>query len=216
MPELIRPDGWKPGLPVLEVSRPIVDALGLPEVDYDGVDQLFGRELALSADNYPITRLVAEDGPLAGLREGKVRGGQYLHKDKVIKLFPLGVSRSLDWGETSSIRLAECLAHEAQHHKDFTEHPVRTHREKYLRLEASGLTGLLVNAAAGYEHLSVPVAGVLALGVAAATAFGLHHNYYDRNPLENRARAFAAQPVIRAAYSRMVVFSGTQPEVTAC
>lgn len=190
MSELYIPDGYREGLPKVEVSKKVTEMCGEAIVNYDGLNELYRRDLGLSP-------LVAPHLVMKELR-GK-RFGQHNPFRATTFVDPIKSNKSM--GYRGHIKV---LLHEGQHFADFSNRPLRAYGETILS-QAVALGGGILGAKYGIEHTDVPdlISGSLGFMIGSNIAAPY---LYDYSPLERRARKTERNQELLRKYQNVIIF----------
>jgi hypothetical protein len=195
----LRPvEGWHAGLPRVELNEYVAATLGMPEVQFDGLDELFGEELALPQEKFPAVALVGS--PHTATSDQLAR---YKKREQRVEIDAIAIQTGFPEEERNR-NLTEALAHESYHHMDAVNHPLRT------RFENWGPADLSVAAATiGTTVETIPLFWSMIIvggALVAGKTVTLSEWYYRNNPYEKRAIAFATRSDIAAKYGSIIRF----------
>ncbi len=162
-----RPEGYEPGHPEVFVRHRVINKLGMPEVNYDGLAELLHNDIGVPTDINPKIKLYSDGLPKVASWVVSLEGF-HLPYTKTIHVDPINAEASRHAGGTMGL-----LAHEAQHLADSHTHKVRSAGDIALRLAAAKV-GLEFGKLTGIPEFPAALLG----------RFG----YYIFEPAEKRAR----------------------------
>lgn len=162
-----RPEGHEPGHPEVYVRHRVINKLGMPEVNYDGLAELLHNDVGVPTDITPKVKLYSDGLPKAANFVGALEGF-HIPYTKTIHVDPVRAEAYKYSGGTMAV-----IAHEAQHLADSHNHKVRSLGEIGLRWVAVKV-GLEIGKYTGIPEVPAALLGRFA--------------YYAFEPTEKRAR----------------------------
>lgn len=130
MSGVFRPDGYRPGLPIVSVEEDVVEQNGAIEVSYDGLDELYRRDLRAPADITP--HLWFDENITSSLC------GRYEYFSRIMYVNP---TMSFKYLGADGVTLV--MLHEGRHFADAARQPIKFGGEMILSQAATSLARLV-------------------------------------------------------------------------
>ncbi|GEM_PF-5400021 len=192
MSEFYVPDGARDNLPLVRVREESVEELGLVKVEYDGLEEMFRRDLHVPVSHRPVVELTDRTSGAAG-KCGII--------SKDVKVNP---QKARDYFGKDG--LAQVLLHEGTHLADLLDDPVKWYG--FLALTRGVVLGSAYFAGKyGYDASTTD--HILAAGIIGAAEFSVANSFiYKHSPFENRARQSQTNEDLIEKYRNVITFPG--------